>query len=187
MGKKLQKSDEELMLNVRKGDMAAFEALYDRYQKRLFHFILRFAGQRSLAEDILQETFLRLLIRRKSYRKGSRFSTYLFTIARNLCLDALKSWERRHLLLSQEEEIERAADKSKGPDKILEETETAKIIQNAIEALPADQREVLILNKYSALAYDEIARIVNSTPAAVKQKAYRAMQSLKQRLKILNK
>ncbi len=61
MGKKFQKSDEELMLNVQKGDMAAFEALYDRYQKRLFHFILRFARERSLAEDILQETFLRLL------------------------------------------------------------------------------------------------------------------------------
>ena len=187
MGKKFQKSDEELMLNVQKGDMAAFEALYDRYQKRLFHFILRFARERSLAEDILQETFLRLLKGRKSYRKGSRFSTYLFIIGRNLCLDALKSWERRHLLLSQEDEIERAADKSKGPDKILEETETAKIIQNAIEALPADQREVIILNKYSGLSYDGIARIVNSTPTAVKQKSYRAMQSLKQRLKILDK
>jgi RNA polymerase sigma-70 factor (ECF subfamily) len=187
MGKKFQKSDEELMLNVQKGDMAAFEALYDRYQKRLFHFILRFARQRSLAEDILQETFLRLLKGRKSYRKGSRFSTYLFIIGRNLCLDALKSWERRHLLLSQEDEIERAADKSKGPDKILEETETGKNIQSAIEALPADQREVLILSKYSGLSYDGIARIVNSTPAAVKQKAYRAMQSLRQRLKILDK
>jgi RNA polymerase sigma-70 factor (ECF subfamily) len=186
MGKKFQKSDEELMLNVQKGDMAAFEALYDRYQKRLFHFILRFARQRSLAEDILQETFLRLLKGRKSYRKGSRFSTYLFIIGRNLCLDALKSWERRHLLLSQEDEIERAADKSKGPDKILEETETGKNIQSAIEALPADQREVLILSKYSGLSYDGIARIVNSTPTAVKQKAYRAMQSLRQRLKNLN-
>ncbi len=89
--------------------------------------------------------------------------------------------------MSQEDEIERAADKSKGPDKILEETETGKNIQSAIEALPADQREVLILSKYSGLSYDGIARIVNSTPTAVKQKAYRAMQSLRQRLKILDK
>jgi RNA polymerase sigma-70 factor (ECF subfamily) len=185
--KKIQPTDEKLMLDIRKGDLEAFEVLYDRYQKRLFHFILRFAREKSLAEDILQETFIRVLRAGKSYRKGSRFSTYIFTIARNLCLDALKSWERRHLLLSQEDEIERAADKSKGPDKILEETGTAKIIQSAIEALPADQREVLILSKYSGLAYDEIARIVNSTPTAVKQKAYRAMQSLKQRLKILDK
>ncbi len=187
MGKKFQKSDEELMLNVQKGDMAAFEALYDRYQKRLFHFILRFARERFLAEDIFQETFLRLLKGRKSYRKGARFSTYLFIIGRNLCLDVLKSWESRHLLLSREDEIERAADKSKGSDKILEESERGKNIQSAIEALPADQREVLILKKYSGLAYDEIARIVNSTPAAVKQKSYRAVQSLKQRLKNLDK
>jgi RNA polymerase sigma-70 factor (ECF subfamily) len=184
---KIQPTDELLMLDVQKGDLEAFEALYERYNKRLFHFILRFVKERSLAEDILQETFLRLLKGKKRFRKDSRFSTYLFTIARNLCLDTLKSWERKHIFISQGNHIEKATDKSKGPDKILEETETAKIIQNAIEALPADQREVLILNKYSALAYDEIARIVNSTPTAVKQKSYRAMQSLKQRLKNLDK
>ncbi len=167
--------------------MAAFEALYDRYQKRLFHFILRFARERSLAEDILQETFLRLLKDKKRFRKDSRFSTYLFTIARNLCLDTLKSWERKHVFISQENHIEKAADKSKGPDKILEETEMRKNIQSAIEALPADQREVLILSKYSGLSYDEIARIVGSTTAAAKQKAYRAMLSLTQKLKNLDK
>ncbi len=187
MGKKFQKSNEELMLNVQKGDMAAFEVLYERYHKQLYHFILRFIKERPTAEDILQETFLRLLKGKKRFRKDPRFSTYLFTIARNLCLDALKSWERRHMLLSQEDEIERAADKSKGPDKILEETEMGKNIQSAIEALPADQREVLILSKYSGLSYDGIARIVNSTPAAVKQKAYRAMLFLKQKLKNLDK
>jgi RNA polymerase sigma-70 factor (ECF subfamily) len=187
MGKKLQKSDKELMLNVQKGDMAAFEALYDRYNKRLFHFILRFVKERSLAEDILQETFLRILRARKSYRKGSRFSTYLFTIGRNLCLDALKSWQRRHLLISQEDDIERAPDNSKGPRKILEETEMGKILQNEIQALPPDQKEVLLLSKYSGFSYDEIAQIVESTSAAVKQKVYRAMLSLKQKLKNLDK
>jgi RNA polymerase sigma-70 factor (ECF subfamily) len=183
MGKKFQKSDEELMLNVRKGDMAALEELYDRYHKRLFHFTLRFVRDRSLAEDILQETFLRILRARKNYRTGSHFSTYLFTIGRNLCLDALKSWQRRHLLISQEDDIERALDNSKGPRKILEEIEMGKVIQNEIQALPLDQREVLILSKYSGLSYDEIAQILESTPAAVKQKAYRAMLSLKQKLK----
>ncbi len=167
--------------------MAAFEALYDRYQKRLFHFILRFVRERALAEDILQETFLRLLKGKRRFRKDSRFSTYLFTIARNLCLDTLKSWEKRHVFTSQENNIERTTDKSKGPDKLLEETEMGKIIQNAIQSLPPDQREVLILSKYSGLSYDGIARIVESSPAAVKQKAYRAMLSLKQKLKNLDK
>ncbi len=167
--------------------MAAFEALYDRYQKRLFHFILRFVRERALAEDILQETFLRLLKGKRRFRKDSRFSTYLFTITRNLCLDTLKSWEKRHVFTSQENNIERTTDKSKGPDKLLEETEMGKILQNAIQSLPPDQREVLILSKYSGLSYDGIARIVESSPAAVKQKAYRAMLSLKQKLKNLDK
>jgi RNA polymerase sigma-70 factor (ECF subfamily) len=187
MGKKIKPTDAELMLSAQRGDMSAFEALYDRYNKRLFHFILRFVRERALAEDILQETFLRLLKNKKRLRKDSRFSTYLFTIARNLCLDTLKSWERRHVFISHENSIERTTDKSKGPDKILEETEMGKIIQNEIQALPPDQREVLILSKYGGLPYDEIAQILESTTVAVKQKAYRAMLSLKQKLKNLEK
>jgi RNA polymerase sigma-70 factor (ECF subfamily) len=183
----MQKSDKELMLSVQKGDMAAFETLYDRYHKRLFHFILRFVSERALAEDILQETFLRLLKGKKRFRKDSRFSTYLFTIARNLCLDTLKSWERKHVFINQENYIERTTDKSKGPDKILEETEMGRIVQSAIQSLPPDQTEVLILSKYIGLSYDEIAQILESTPVAIKQKAYRAMLSLKQKLKNLDK
>ena len=182
----IQFTDEELMLDVQKGNMASFETLYDRYHQRLFHFILRFVRERALAEDILQETFLRWLKGRKKYREGSRFSTYLFTIGRNLCLDALKTWERRHILLSQEDNIMRATDPSKGPQKILEEIEMAKMLQNEIQTLPADQREVLLLSKYSGLSYDEIARIIDTTPAAAKQRAYRAILSIKQKLKNYN-
>jgi RNA polymerase sigma-70 factor (ECF subfamily) len=186
MVEKVKPDDERLMLRVQKGDMKAFEALYDRYNKRLFHFILRFVRQRTLAEDILQETFLHLLKGRKGYRKSFRFSTYLFTIGRNLCLDSLKSWQRNHLQISREEKIDRARDPSKGPQKILEETEMAKMLQDEIQTLPADQREVLLLSKYSGLSYEEIAQIIDTTPAAAKQKAYRAMLSLKQKLKNYN-
>ncbi len=187
MGGKFQKSDEELMLNVKKGDLAAFETLYDHYHRRLFHFILRFVRESTLAEDILQETFFRILKARKGYRRGFNFSTYIFTTARNLCLDALKSWKRRHLVISQEDNIESAMDPTKSPRKQLEEAEMEQILEIEIQNLPRDQREVLLLSKYSGLPFKEIARIVESTPAAVKQKAYRAMLSLKQKLKNLDK
>ncbi len=180
----IQPTDEELMLEVKNGSMTAFEILYDRYHHRLFHFILRFLRERALAEDILQETFLRLLKGRKKYRKGSHFSTYLFTIGRNLCLDALKAWERRHLLVSLEDNIMRATDPSKSPSRMLEETEMRKILKNEIQKLPQDQMEVLLLSKYSGLSFKEIAQIVESTPAAVKQKVYRAILTLRQRLEI---
>lgn len=183
MEKEILHSDDELMVRVKKGDMKAFEALYDRYNKRLFHFILRFVGERDLAEDILQETFLRIFKKRKSYRKAGHFSTYLFTIGRNLCLDALKTWEKRHILISQEDYVETVIDLSKGPSEALEETDISRTVQREIEALPNDQQEVLVLSKYSGLPYEEIAKIVSSTPAAVKQKVYRAMLALKQKLK----
>jgi RNA polymerase sigma-70 factor (ECF subfamily) len=179
----IQSTDEELMLDVQNGSMAAFEILYDRYHQRLFHFILRFVRERAPAEDILQETFLRLLKGRKKYRIGYHFSTYLFTIGRNLCRDALKTWERRHILVSEEDHIMRAADPSKNPSRMLEEAEMVGMLGNEIRKLPQDQREVLIFSKYSGLPFKEIALIVESTPAAVKQKVYRAMLTLKQRLK----
>jgi RNA polymerase sigma-70 factor, ECF subfamily len=184
--KNLKPTSEELMLRVQKGNLVAFEALYERFYKQLFHFIVRFVKEKSLAEDILQETFLRIFKKRKSYRKTARFSTYLFTIARNLCLDALKSWERKHVLSTQEDLVERAMDRSKEPSKIVEEDELSEILQREIQALPKDQREVLLLSKHSGLSYEEIAQIVESTPAAVKQKAYRAMVSLRQKLKKLD-
>jgi RNA polymerase sigma-70 factor (ECF subfamily) len=144
---------------------------------------LRFVRERALAEDILQETFIRLLKGRKKYRIGYHFSTYLFTIGRNLCLDALKTWERSHILVSREDHIMRATDPSKNPSRMLEEAEMAEMLENEIRKLPQDQREVLIFSKYSGLPFKEISRIVESTPAAVKQKVYRAMLTLKQKFR----
>lgn len=176
-------TDEQLMLDLKAGDMAAFETLYDRYNKRLFRYILRFVTQRDVAEDILQETFLRILKHRKVYLEKSRFSTYLFTIARNLCFDNLKSWQVRHLNANQADTIERTGDAYQDSHKSLEDREMGKILQKAIDNLPADQKEILTLSKFSGLSYEEIAQIVGCTPAAAKQKAYRALLGLKRDLK----
>jgi RNA polymerase sigma-70 factor (ECF subfamily) len=183
MKKRLQPTDKKLMLKVQKGDVTAFETLYDRYHRRLYHFILRFIGEKSLAEDILQETFLHIFKERKTYKKTARFSTFIFTIARNLCLDALKKWETKQVLGGQDDVIEKAMDHSDGPSMMLEEAGLGEMVRRAIQTLPGDQREVLILSKYSGLTHEEIGRIVGSTPTAVKQKVYRAMLSLKQKLK----
>ena len=85
--------------------------------------------------------------------------------------------------MNQEDFIETATDQSKSPLKILEETEMAGILQSEIQALPIDQREVLLMSKYSGLSYEEIAHVVESTSTAVKQKVYRAMISLRQKLR----
>ncbi len=186
MKRDINSTSEELMLRVQKGDLAAFEALYKRFYNNLYQFILRFVKERPLAEDILQETFLHLFKGRGRYRKTARFSTYLFTIGRNLCLDTLKKWEKRHVLHDQGDLLKEAMDSSKGPSEILEETEISGIVQREIQALPGDQREVLLLSKYSGLTYEEIARIVESTQSAVKQKVHRARLSLRQNLKKLS-
>lgn len=181
----LESTSEEIMAKVQKGDLTAFEELYNRFHKPLYQFILRFVKEKPIAEDVLQETFLRIFKERKGYKQKARFSTYLFTIGRNLCLDALKTRKKSPLLSDQEDYIGRATDLSREPSKIVEEAEISAIVQREIQALPRDQREVIILSKYSSLSYEEIARIVESTPNAVKQKVYRAMRSLRRKLKKL--
>lgn len=176
-------TDEQLMLDLKRGDMAAFEMLYERYHKRLFRYILRFVNQREAAEDILQEAFLRILKHRKSYLKKSRFSTYLFTIGRNLCFDTLKSWQVRHVDGNNTKTIERIGDTYQNSQKTLEDREMEITLRKAIDNLPVDHKEILTLSKFSGLSYEEIAQIVGGTPAAVKQKAYRALLRLKQDLK----
>ncbi len=185
MRRDIETTNEELMLRVQKGNLAAFEALYERFHKQLYSFIFRFVKERTLAEDILQETFLRILRDRKTYRKSSHFLAYLFTIGRNLCLDALKKWEKKHVISNQQDYLKTARDIKKGPLDIMEDAEISKTLQKEIDSLPPDQREILVLSKYSGLTYEEIAQIVGSTSTAVKQKAYRALLSLRQKLEKL--
>lgn len=183
MSRGSRSSDEALMARVKKDDTAAFELLYERYHQRLYHFILGLVKERTLAEDLFQETFLRIFRERKSYRKKSRFSTYLFTIARNLCLDTLNSWQRRHISGSDQGRIRSVPFPSKGPAELLEEAETTEAIKRAIEGLPEDQREALLLSKYAGLSYKEIAEVLKSSPDAVKQRVYRALVFLRKRLR----
>jgi RNA polymerase sigma-70 factor (ECF subfamily) len=158
------------------GDVAAFQELYDRYEGRLYGFCLRYLGDRDAAADAFQEVFERLIDARNKYEPRSRFASWLFTIARRVCLDRLREDRRNESLEAGAERPVLEVDDTGHPDDDLARRDE---VQRLIRALPVKQREVLLLSKYYGFSYGEIAEMLGSSEVAVKQRAYRALQALR--------
>ena len=186
--------DEDLMLRYRNGDEDAFEMLYRRYEKPVFSFIYRILMSAVDAEDLCQETFLRLVKEKKQYQVSGNFKTWIFRIALNLCRDRLRRKKfRSHRSLDApslsqngtKNEFENALS-DPAPDQIdcMEKNEMKVLIQQAFAKLPEKQRTVVILKEYQALKFSEIAEIMKSPVGTIKSLNHRGHQKLK---KILTK
>jgi len=174
-----QESDEALMEALRGGSATAFQVLYERYHRGLFTFLARFLGDRGQAEELLQETFLRVYLNRDRYRPRAAFRTWLYTIARNLALD----WLRRPGHPEAEpESVEAIPDPAPGPLRHLEAEEALGRLEEAIAGLTPGQREVLLLARYAGLGAREIAEVTGSSPEAVRVALHRALRALRQLL-----
>jgi len=186
-------TDEQLMMACQRGQQEALEELYRRHYRSLFGFVLRVVQNRHLAEDLVQETFIRVYGNRERWQPRSKFTSWLYRIARNLSIDEKRRYWNR---LVQCDTDTRIGDPSEGQS-ILELKEDngfnarqeyaqvvhAEIIKRAVNSLSRDQREVIILNKYQGLSYMEIAEILGVTPESVKQRAYRAHLKLREILR----
>lgn len=179
------------MIACRKGETDALEQLYKRYYKQLYGYVSRYLYDPDRAEDIVQEVFFRVYNNRENYEPTAKFSSWVYRIARNLCVDdKRRHWSRRVVLNSQLSEddggpdfLDFAADRGiNARDRFLEKTDM-DIIREAIESLSDEQREVMLLHKYEGMSYKEIADILGVTPESVKQRAYRAHMRLREILK----
>lgn len=171
------RSDEVLMDEVRAGSPTAFESLYDRHHRSVFTFLLRSLGERQKAEDLLQETFLRVFAHREGWRPTAAFRTWLFTIARNLVIDQL----RRRIGGPEpdtDEALETLADPGATPLQRAEAGELGERLQAAVLRLPPSQREVLLLSRFSGLSHEEIAEITGASAGAVRVTLHRALRRL---------
>ena len=176
-------------MSFQNGDVAAFDTLVDRYTRPLFAFVLRQVRERTLAEDLCQETFLRVYERAGRYQASGRFKSWFFTIARNLCLHQLR---RRRFVADvadpdgdQSEAIERAAAASRpvvSPGDVAERGEIARVLDEAIRALPAEQREVLLLKEQAGLTCEEIGRMLAIPTGTAKSRLHYALRSLRSHL-----
>ncbi len=170
--------DESLMEEVRRGSPEAFEVLYDRHHRAAFNFLLRFLGDYRAAEDLLQETFLRVFTHRETYRPAATFKTWLFTIARNLLIDRGRLARTRPEALG-DESLREVADPSPDPLAVLEGRSLEERLQAAVKRLPPFQREVVLLSRFAGLSHDEIAHVTGASPGAVRAALHRALRRLR--------
>ena len=177
--------DETLMQRVQSGDDHAFDVLIERHASRVYNFARRATGDPAAADDVFQDTFLRACQARMGWRRQSRFTTWLLTIARNRITDRFR-WLGRWKTTSVEDESGAPRPELRtvqpGPEEAAVREEDRQELRKALLGLPMPQREVLILSRYEELSYAEIATMTGTTEEAIKQRAYRGMMELRRKL-----
>lgn len=181
--------DVRLMLRVRDDDAQAFEELMQRYQNRVVSLLVHWNGRRDLAEDLAQEVFMRVYRSRKKYVPGSKFSTWLFTIANNVSANARRTLSRRKEVRlnappgeTGANVLETTATAASGlmPTRQVDKQELQGVVQQAIALLNERQRVAVMLAKFEHLSYAEIGEIMDLTPQAIKSLLSRARVRLRE-------
>jgi len=175
--------DFELMARVKAGDTRAFNLVIERYQAPLVNFLTRLTGNRQVAEELAQETFLRVYLAAGRYRPTAKFTTYLYRIARNLALNTLR---RKKLVRFFNEFSDLFVQRLvEGRGSIAPESDDRAVqrVRDALQLLPESQRTALVLCKYDELSYEEIAGVMGLSVSAVKSVIFRAKEAMKEKLK----
>ena len=173
-------SDEELMLSVRDGDLAAFEQIVLRHQTEAWRVAYRFTGDAAEAEDLAQEAFLRILDAASRYEPTAKFRTYFYRVLTRLCIDYRR---KKRPILS--DSLLLHADGETAPAELAEQRDRDGLIQAALDALPADYRMAVVLRYFEGLSATEMAEVMGLTPKAVERVLARARHALEPRLKDL--
>lgn len=188
----IQDADAGLMLKFKEGDKSAFESLLDKYHNKIINFIYRFIGDKTEAQDLAQEVFLRVYRFAQDYTPKAKFSTWIYKIAKNLALNELRR-KKLHRLLSldgvfstEEGEISfpQIDNNNISARADMEKQDLINAVKKAIDCLPANQKLAVILRRYDDLPYSEIAGIIGCSESAVKSLLNRAKEALKENLKL---
>lgn len=182
-------ADEALMVRYQRGEVRAFEILLERHRKPVFNFILRFVGSRELAEDLLQDTFLRVIKGAANYQRKAKFTTWLYTIARNLCVD--QSRRKKHRKAASLDSPIGKGDENSGTlldvvagdempsDRKAVSRQLHETLHNAIGSLSDEQREVFLMREFLDMPFKQIADVVGVPENTVKSRMRYALEKLR--------
>jgi RNA polymerase sigma-70 factor (ECF subfamily) len=190
-------TDEQLLSDYRKGDRSAFTALVARYQRELYHFLVRFLGNRASAEDVFQETFLQVHQSAEQFDLQRRFRPWLFTIAANKARDLIRSQARRPTnplqasINSNDDESGEFIDLMRSavdlPDAPLEKAELQQLVQSTVQTMPEHLREILLLSYFHQFPYKQISDILDIPLGTVKSRLHSAVAFFADRWRAANK
>ena len=188
----MARSDVQLMLDVKSGDDSSFELLLRKYRVPVVNFLYRMVRDAAAAEDLAQEVFLRVYRARGQYLPTAKFTTWMFRIATNLALNALRDGRYRQQEISidhsafdrsadgeSEQPALEIADRRASIELELIRRDRADLIRRAVEALPEKQRAAVLLHKYQEMDYDEIGRVLGCSESALKSLLFRAYETLR--------
>jgi RNA polymerase sigma-70 factor, ECF subfamily len=186
--------DVELMLGFQAGDLQAFEKLFSRHARSVVNFAYRFVRNREVAEELAQEIFLKVHDAAPEYRPEAKFTTWLFRIATNVCLNEIRRpyFKATHhspdttVTDDRERPVELEDTERPGPQAAMERRAVAAALKDALERLPEKQRLAFILNKYQDLSYAEVALVMKISEQAVKSLIHRAKEAMAERLRPLS-
>jgi RNA polymerase sigma-70 factor (ECF subfamily) len=186
----MRRTDEELMLDFQRGDVGAFEEILKRHRHGVFNFIFRFLGNRETAEEVFQEVFIKLHRAADRYQPNGKFSTWLYTITRNQCVDTFRRRRLRDAISldsSAREDGTPLGDTIPSgdipPDVLSSAHEIQTVLELALEKLNADQREVFLLREKEGFKFEEIAEMTGVSVNTVKSRMRYALEGLKRTLK----
>lgn len=170
-------TDESIMEAVKEGNLQKASLLFERYHKRIFNFLGQLAGDRELAEDLTQNVFLRMIRYRNSFRGDSRFTPWIYQIARNVYSDHYQMAKKK---LPQTVDLDQVSESlpDESENALLEEKE--RLLHRSMELLTEEQRELLILTRFQHMRYEEVAQIMDTTVANIKVKVHRAIGKLRE-------
>ncbi|MDA9921913.1 sigma-70 family RNA polymerase sigma factor [Verrucomicrobiales bacterium] len=182
----LNDRDVGLMLRVKEGDNEAFELLVELHQSAVIGTVAKMLGGASEAEDIAQQVFIRIWKSAKRYQPQAKFTTWMFTITRNLVFNETRRRKRKPTVSVEEREEESHQQvedvHSTTPDQDVLHSELERAVDDAIQALPDKQRLAVVLRRYEEMPYDEIGRVLSMSVPAVKSLLFRARTQLKESL-----
>jgi len=191
------RSDEEVMSAFRDGEVQAFDVLVFRHRRGLFNFLLRSVHNRSRAEELLQDVFLRVIRAKDRYERTARFSTWVYTIARNICVDeSRRARFRQHASLEEKRGgrdgggglslLDVKSAQQIGTDEAAAGPALRDRMSEAVSRLPEDQREVFLMRQLGGLSFKEIGEVVSAPENTVKSRMRYALEKLRTDLKDLD-
>jgi len=165
------------MAQVGSGDVAKMAVLFERHNRSLFRYFVSLNRNRELSEDLVQDVFFRMLRYRASYDSNQSFTAWMYQIARNANVD--QAQKRRAEVIGIDEFDDRR-DESAGPAEVAEKNQDVTILKRALDRLPSDKKELLVLARFQDMKYEDIASLLGCEVGTVKVRVFRAMRALEE-------
>ena len=172
-----QLTDEQLMNNVKNGDLDAMTPLFEKYHMRLYNFFIRLTGNRATSQDLTQNVFRRILTYRNSYNSNKNFRTWMYQIARNIHIDHVN---KNKMMISDFNKPEQFQYDQENAVEEMEYQSREKALYEALALMSPEQREIIELSRFQGLRYKEISEITGNSIGAIKVKVHRAIKKLRE-------